>query len=127
MRPRNAGDRIKRVALAALIQHIVKEGAELRARERDARIRHELNQFLEIELLGDQLRSAVERLKPRFLLGERVGRRLLLRNVGICAEPADDLSGRIPNRLHARQERPEYAVCSAKGKDHIEGLAASEA
>jgi hypothetical protein len=92
---RHPGDCIERVALACVREHVVEERPELRARDRDARVRNGLHELLEIELRRDEGRRAVEGLEEALLLLKGVRHRLVLGNVGVGAEPASDPALRV--------------------------------
>jgi hypothetical protein len=67
---RSAGQRVKHVAFAGLVDQIVKEGSELGVGEFDAGVRHDLNEPRKVGFDRQRRACAVENLKRApFLLG----------------------------------------------------------
>ena len=79
-----------------------------------------------MKLRGDEGGRAVERFQVPLLFREGVGRGLLLANVRVGAEPADDAPLLVPQGLDARQEGTENAVGAPQREDHVEGLAGGD-
>src|SRR5262249_33093428 len=65
---RRAAERVEEVGLAGLVRHVVEERAELRSRELGRRAGPRLHRLLEVELRGERLADAVQRLERARLL-----------------------------------------------------------
>src|SRR4029079_18381347 len=90
--PRDAGERVERVAFAALIDNVVKEGSELRADEFGACVGNNLDDLIDIKLGGNGGASAVQHVEfARFGNNSLFGRALFRDVVAL-----DKYSGRLP-------------------------------
>ena len=87
---RRAGERVEHIGLAGVVDHVVEEGAELRARELGRGVGDRLHGRLEVELGGERLADAVQRLERARLLAQRsLARTLAARRAASVQRVAD--------------------------------------
>ncbi len=119
---RDAGDRVEHVRLAAAVEHVVEERAELRARERRALLGDALDDVLELALGHQRGRDPVQAaggavLRPQAPL--RHGRLVLVAQAGDGApDPGRDELERGPLVVAGRRRR-EREVEHADGAEPV--------
>jgi hypothetical protein len=108
-----ARERIEHVALAGIVEHVVEEGAEARAREFHAGIDHVLHQLLQIELGGDLRAGAVDDLQRL---------RLHREPVAAVAQPRLDACalGRVPGALGGQLGQLDLVRCPRPGRGLVQ-------